>query len=98
MSSATMARAKSGSTELPLHTVRVVLDNPPPQPYGSGNSFCQLRDIVTELENDERMKVVVLRKRPSTGFLSESLGTFPREPFEDLASIPQGPTGLEAWA
>ena len=51
----------------------------------------QIREIVTELENDDRVKVVVSRV-PSTGSeSSDFLAT------RGLTSIPQGPTGLEAW-
>jgi enoyl-CoA hydratase/carnithine racemase len=54
----------------------------------------QIRDIVTELENDDRAKVVVFESAVDGFFLNHSdfLANF-----EDLTSIPQGPTGLEAW-
>jgi enoyl-CoA hydratase/carnithine racemase len=54
----------------------------------------QIRDIVTELENDDRVKVVVFESAVDGFFLNHSdfLANF-----EDLTSIPQGPTGLEAW-
>ena len=72
---------------------RVVLDNPPL------NLMCpefvwQIREVVTTLENDDRVKVVVFESAVDGVFLNHSdfLATF-----EDLTSIPQGPTGLEAW-
>jgi enoyl-CoA hydratase/carnithine racemase len=54
----------------------------------------QIRDIVTELENDARVKVVVFESAVDGVFLNHSdfLANF-----EDLTSLPQGPTGLEAW-
>jgi enoyl-CoA hydratase/carnithine racemase len=54
----------------------------------------QIRDIVTELENDDRVKVVVFESAVDGFFLNHSdfLANF-----EDLTSLPQGPTGLEAW-
>src|SRR4051794_13009589 len=54
----------------------------------------QIRDIVTELENDDEVKVVVFESALDGVFLNHSdfLANF-----EDLTSLPQGPTGLEAW-
>jgi len=54
----------------------------------------QIRKIVTELENDDRVKVVVFESAVDGFFLNHSdfLANV-----EDLTSIPQGPTGLEAW-
>ena len=54
----------------------------------------QIRDIVTKLENDDRVKVVVFESAVDGVFLNHSdfLANF-----EDLTSLPQGPTGLEAW-
>jgi enoyl-CoA hydratase/carnithine racemase len=54
----------------------------------------QIRDIVTELENDDRVKVVVFESAVDGVFLNHS--DFLAD-FEDLTSLPQGPTGLEAW-
>src|SRR5438477_10505244 len=72
---------------------RVVLDNPPLNLMGP-EFVPQIRDIVTELENDERVKVVVFESAVDGVFLNHSdfLANF-----EDLTSLPQGPTGLEAW-
>jgi enoyl-CoA hydratase/carnithine racemase len=54
----------------------------------------QIRAIVTALENDDRVKVVVFESAVGGVFLNHSdfLANF-----DDLTGIPQGPTGLEAW-
>jgi enoyl-CoA hydratase/carnithine racemase len=54
----------------------------------------QMREVVTALENDDRVKVVVFESAVDGVFLNHSdfLANF-----EELTSIPQGPTGLEAW-
>src|SRR3982075_2330061 len=54
----------------------------------------QIREIVSALENDDRVKVVVFESAVDGFFLNHS--DFLAK-FEDLTSIPQGPTGLEAW-
>src|SRR6201991_4729006 len=72
---------------------RVVLDNPPLNLMGP-EFVPQIREIVTALENDERVKVVVFESAVDGVFLNHSdfLANF-----EDLTNLPQGPTGLEAW-
>src|SRR3981189_3276086 len=72
---------------------RVVLDNPPLNIMGP-EFVPQIREIVTALENDDRVKVVVFESAVDGFFLNHSdfLANF-----DDLTSIPQGPTGLEAW-
>src|SRR5690348_8386718 len=72
---------------------RVVLDNPPLNLMGP-EFVAQIREIVTVLENDDRVKVVVFESAVDGFFLNHS--DFLAK-FEDLTSIPQGPTGLEAW-
>ena len=72
---------------------RVVLDNPPLNLMGP-EFVLQIREIVTALENDDRVKVVVFESAVDGFFLNHS--DFLAK-FEDLTSIPQGPTGLEAW-
>src|SRR6202163_5003914 len=71
---------------------RVVLDNPPLNLMGP-EFVLQIREIVTALENDDQVKVVVFESAVGGFFLNHSdfLANF-----EDLTSIPQGPTGLEA--
>jgi enoyl-CoA hydratase/carnithine racemase len=60
-----------------------------------GSEFVlQIREIVTALENDDQVKVVVFESAVDGFFLNHS--DF-REALDDLTSIPQGPTGLEAW-
>src|SRR5438874_685421 len=92
MSSTTMAAQIRLSRVTPSHC-RVVLDNPPLNLMGP-EFVLQIREIVTELENDDRVKVVVFASAVDGFFLNHSdfLANF-----EDLTSIPQGPTGLEAW-
>jgi enoyl-CoA hydratase/carnithine racemase len=72
---------------------RVVIDNPPLNLMGP-EFVWQMREVVTALENDEQVKVVVFESAVDGVFLNHSdfLANF-----EDLTSIPQGPTGLEAW-
>src|SRR5216117_1959821 len=72
---------------------RVVLDNPPLNLMGP-EFVWQIREIVATLENDDRVKVVVFESAVDGVFLNHSdfLANI-----EDLISIPQGPTGLEAW-
>src|SRR3954464_3854680 len=72
---------------------RVVLDNPPLNLMGP-ELVPQIRDIVAELEHDDRVKVVVFESAVDGVFLNHSdfLANF-----DDLTGLPQGPTGLEAW-
>src|SRR5437762_13395223 len=72
---------------------RVVLDNPPLNLMGP-EFVSQIREVVTELENDDGVKVVVFKSAVDGFFLNHS--DFLAD-LEDLTSIPQGPTGLEAW-
>jgi enoyl-CoA hydratase/carnithine racemase len=72
---------------------RVILDNPPLNLMGP-EFVLQLRDIVTALESDEQLKVVIFESAVAGFFLNHS--DF-RAKLEDLTGIPQGPTGLEAW-
>src|SRR3954447_16420240 len=92
MSSATTAAQIRLERVTPSHC-RVVLDNPPVNLMGP-EFVLQIREIVTELETDDRVKVVVFESAVDGFFLNHSdfLANF-----EDLTSIPQGPTGLEAW-
>jgi enoyl-CoA hydratase/carnithine racemase len=72
---------------------RVVFDNPPLNLMGP-EFVLQLRDIVTALESDEQVKVIVFESAVEGFFLNHS--DFLAK-LEDLTNIPQGPTGLEAW-
>jgi enoyl-CoA hydratase/carnithine racemase len=72
---------------------RVLLDNPPLN-LMDADIVLQIREIVTALENDDRVKVVVFESAVDGFFLNHS--DFHAK-LEDLTGIPQGPTGLEAW-
>jgi enoyl-CoA hydratase/carnithine racemase len=72
---------------------RVTLDNPPLNLMGP-EFVLQLREIVTALEADEQVKVVTFESAVDGFFLNHS--DFLAK-LDDLTSIPQGPTGLEAW-
>jgi enoyl-CoA hydratase/carnithine racemase len=92
MPSATKAEQVSLKRVTPSYC-RVVLDNPPLNLMGP-EFVLQIREVVTELEDDDRVKVVVFESAVEGVFFNHSdfLANF-----EDLTSIPQGPTGLEAW-
>src|SRR6202035_3096246 len=68
-------------------------DNPPLNLMGP-EFVLQMREIVTELESDAHVKAVVFDSAVAGFFLYHSAF---RAKFADLTSIPQGPTGLEAW-
>src|SRR5438094_6758957 len=72
---------------------RVTFDNPPLNLMGP-EFVLELREIMTAIETDEQVKVVVFESAVDGFFLNHS--DFLAK-FEDLTSIPQGPTGLEAW-
>jgi enoyl-CoA hydratase/carnithine racemase len=72
---------------------RVTFDNPPLNLMGP-EFVLEIREIVTALETDERVRVVVFDSAVEGFFLNHS--DFLAK-LEDLTSIPQGPTGLEAW-
>src|SRR5229473_6840399 len=72
---------------------RVVFDHPPLNLMGP-EFVVQFKEIMTELEADEQVKVVVFESAVEGFFLNHS--DFLAK-LEDLTSIPQGPTGLEAW-
>src|SRR5258705_1683675 len=54
----------------------------------------EFREIMTAIETDEQVKVVVFESAVEGFYLNHS--DFLAK-LEDLTSIPQGPTGLEAW-
>jgi len=91
-------REKSMSKQIRLNRVspaywRVIFDNPPVNMMGPP-FVLEFRDIVDAIERDEQLKVVVFESAIDNFFLNHSdfLANF-----EDLTSIPQGATGLEAW-
>jgi enoyl-CoA hydratase/carnithine racemase len=72
---------------------RVTFDNPPLNLMGA-EFVLEFREIMTALESDEHVKVVVFESAVHGYFLNHS--DFLAR-LEDLTHIPQGPTGLEAW-
>ena len=54
----------------------------------------EFREIMAAIETDEQVKVVVFESAVEGFYLNHS--DFHAK-LEDLTSIPQGPTGLEAW-
>ena len=72
---------------------RVIFDNPPLNLMGP-EFVLEFREIMTAIETDEQVKVVVFESAVEGFFLNHS--DFLAK-LEDLTSIPQGPTGLEAW-
>jgi len=72
---------------------RITFDNPPLNVMGP-KFVEEFREIMTALENDENVRVVVFDSAVDGFFLNHSDFT---AKLEELTSIPQGPTGLEAW-
>ena len=72
---------------------RVIFDHPPLNLMGP-EFVVQFKEIMTELETNEQVKVVVFESAVEGFFLNHS--DFLAK-LEDLTGLPQGPTGLEAW-
>ena len=72
---------------------RVTFDNPPLNLMGP-EFVVEFGEIVTTIENDEHVRVVVFDSAVEGFFLNHSDFTVK---LEALTSLPQGPTGLEAW-
>jgi enoyl-CoA hydratase/carnithine racemase len=72
---------------------RVTFDNPPLNLMGP-EFVVQFDEIMTAIESDEQLKVVVFDSAVDGFFLNHSDFTVK---LEELTSLPQGPTGLEAW-
>jgi enoyl-CoA hydratase/carnithine racemase len=72
---------------------RVTFDNPPLNLMGP-EFVMEMREIMTAIESDEHLKVVVFDSAIEGFFLNHSDFTVK---MEELTSLPQGPTGLEAW-
>src|SRR5215475_12143991 len=72
---------------------RVTFDNPPINIFGP-EAILQFKEIMTALESDEQVKVVVLDSAVEGFFLNHSdfLGRL-----EDLTDLPAGSTGLPTW-
>ena len=71
---------------------RVTFDMPPVNIFGP-KEILQLNEIVTAIENDEQVKVVVFDSAVDGFFIThyDFLA-----PLEESAKIPPGPTGLQA--
>jgi enoyl-CoA hydratase/carnithine racemase len=72
---------------------RVTIDNPPLNVMGP-QMVKEFQQVMNALEADEQVRVVVFDSAVPDYFLNHS--DFVAK-IEDLTSIPQGPTGLEAW-
>lgn len=88
----------AGTAQVRMHHVspayrRITFDNPPLNVMGA-DFVLQFRDILDALERDEHVKVVVFDSAVEGYFLNH-LDFLAK--LEDLTTLPQGPTGLEAW-
>lgn len=72
---------------------RVTFDNPPLNLMGP-EFVVEFGKIMTAIEEDENLRVVVFDSAVEGFFLNHSDFTVK---MEELTSLPQGPTGLEAW-
>jgi enoyl-CoA hydratase/carnithine racemase len=72
---------------------RVTFDNPPLNLMGP-EFVVEFGGIMTSIETDEQVKVVVFDSAVEGFFLNHSDFLVK---LEELTSLPQGPTGLEAW-
>jgi enoyl-CoA hydratase/carnithine racemase len=72
---------------------RVTFDNPPLNLMGP-EFLVEFGEIITAIETDEHLRVVVFDSAVDGFFLNHSDFTVK---LEELTSLPQGPTGLEAW-
>ena len=72
---------------------RVTFDNPPLNLMGP-ELVLQFQEIITAIEADEQLKVVVFDSAVDGYFLNHSDFT---AKLEDLTWIPEGPTGLPPW-
>jgi enoyl-CoA hydratase/carnithine racemase len=72
---------------------RIAFDNPPLNVMGP-QFVREMREIVTAIEADAEVKVVVFESAVEGFFLNHS--DFNAD-MKDLTDMPQGPTGLEAW-
>src|ERR1700723_922515 len=72
---------------------QVTFDNPPLNLMGP-EFIEEFREIITDIETDTDLRVVVFDSAVEGFFLNHSDFTVK---LEELTSLPQGPTGLEAW-
>ncbi len=90
---ATTKTAQIRLTRLSPAYWRITFDNPPLNLMGP-EFVLEFRELVSAIETDEELRVVVFDSAVEGFFLNHS--DFLAK-MEDLTSIPQGPTGLEAW-
>ena len=96
---ATMKAAQSSrAKQIRVHKVspsqwRVTFDIPPLNLMGP-SFLVEFAPIVTAIENDEHLRVVVFDSAVEGFFLNHSDFTVK---LDELTGLPQGPTGLEAW-
>src|ERR1700722_7234339 len=91
---ATTDKAQIQLTRLSPAYWRIKLENSPLNVMGP--QFVQeMREIIAAGETDEKVKVLVFESAVEGFFLNHS--DFYAD-MKDLTSLPQGPTGLEAWA
>jgi enoyl-CoA hydratase/carnithine racemase len=88
--------AKTKQVRLTRHSPtfwRVTFDNPPLNIFGA-QAILEMRDVITALEADEDVKVVVFDSAVEGVFLNHSdfLASL-----DDVTGIAPGPTGLQAW-
>src|ERR1700748_603297 len=94
----TTPKEKTNSLQIRLTKVspaywRVTFDNPPLNLMGP-QFVMEFGKIMTAIESDENLRVVVFDSAVEGFFLNHSDFTVK---LEELTSLPQGPTGLEAW-
>src|SRR5262249_46947448 len=87
---ATTARRMSLTRRSP-HYCRVTLDHPPVNIFGPESSP-QLNEVITALETDRQVKVVVFDSAVEGFFMTHY--DFVARP-EDTTRLPPGPTGLQ---
>ena len=86
-------KAQVGLTRLSSAYWRVTFDNPPLNVMGP-QLVREFGEIIAAVEADEDVKVLVFDSAVEGFFLNHS--DFNAD-LKDLTSLPQGPTGLEAW-
>ena len=94
----TTPKEKTNSLQIRLTKIspaywRVTFDNPPLNLMGP-QFVIEFGKIMTAIESDENLRVVVFDSAVDGFFLNHSDFTVK---MEELTSLPQGPTGLEAW-
>jgi enoyl-CoA hydratase/carnithine racemase len=90
---ATTDKAQIQLTRLSPAYWRIKFDNPPLNVLGPP-FVKEMREIITAVETDEKVKVLVFESAVEGFFLNHSDFT---ADMKDLTDMPQGPTGLEAW-